>query len=318
MVKGMHKRNLFTFNFNKKFYLIFKIFILVSILLIFFYNISGQYQENYNASLIDKVKRLNSINEPKIVLLGNSNLAFGIDSRLIEEELEMSVVNMGLHGGLGNAFHEEMAKINVTKGDIYVLCHTSYNSPNKIENLELCWITLENNFELYQILRYEDIWPMIKAYPVYLKKCINLLTTDIPESTNIDSVYSRKAFNIYGDVSIERTKNKYDFSRELSVPSIDIETAERINKLAEWLNSKEATLVVAGYPIADGNMTPAKKEYEKFQLELENLLECDVISNFTDYMFDYKYFYDSEYHLTTDGVKLRTDQLIEDLKRWRL
>ena len=124
MVQSMNKRNLFTFNFKKNSIFIFKFFIAMCLLLFYIFNMLPQYENGYCASLIDKVNRLKSINEPKIVLLGNSNLAFGIDSKMLEESMNMPVVNMGLHGGDGNAFHEEMAKINVVSGDIYVLCHS--------------------------------------------------------------------------------------------------------------------------------------------------------------------------------------------------
>ena len=85
------------------------------LLLFYIFNMLPQYENGYCASLIDKVNRLKSINEPKIVLLGNSNLAFGIDSKMLEESMNMPVVNMGLHGGDGNAFHEEMAKIKAAE-----------------------------------------------------------------------------------------------------------------------------------------------------------------------------------------------------------
>ena len=101
--------------------LIFKLFIFAVILIAFFFRLSPQYEHYYSASLIDKMERLDSIEEPKVVLIGNSNLAFGINSKMIEEKFGMPVVNMGFHGSLGNAFHEEMAKINITPGDIYVI-----------------------------------------------------------------------------------------------------------------------------------------------------------------------------------------------------
>ena len=72
-----------------------------------YFVIGSQYQYNYQASLIDKVERLTSIDEPKIILVGHSNLSFGIKSEMLEEALGMPVVNLGLHGGLGNAYHEQ-------------------------------------------------------------------------------------------------------------------------------------------------------------------------------------------------------------------
>lgn len=97
---------------RKLFGLLLNTIILCAIITVFIYKIIPAYEQSYSASLADKVDRLESLNEPKIVLIGNSNLAFGIDSEKIEQEMKMPVVNMGLHGAIGNAFHEEMAKVN--------------------------------------------------------------------------------------------------------------------------------------------------------------------------------------------------------------
>lgn len=133
---------------RRLFILIFKMLFLTAILLIFFASIMPQNEHMYNAALIEKVERLETIEGPKIVLIGNSNVAFGFESRTIEEEFGMPVVNMGLHGALGNAFHEEMVKINVAPGDIYVICHTDYGDDDKIDDGVLAWSTIENHIEL--------------------------------------------------------------------------------------------------------------------------------------------------------------------------
>lgn len=164
----MDKHNSSTFNFKIKIIFFCKaIFMFTLVNLFCFKMIMPQYSGGYNAALIDKVERLRSIDGPKIVLIGDSNLAFGIDSKKIEEALDMPVVNMGLHAGLGLAFHEEMAKLNVCKGDIYIICHSSYTDSGGIADKVLAWNTIENHFGLWKILRARDIYPMIKAYPIY-------------------------------------------------------------------------------------------------------------------------------------------------------
>ncbi len=62
----------------------------------FVLQVMPHYSYKYTSSLLNKMERLESIEEFKIGLIGNSNLAFGIDSAKIEEEFGMSVVNMGL------------------------------------------------------------------------------------------------------------------------------------------------------------------------------------------------------------------------------
>ena len=116
------------------------------------YVIGSQYKYNYQAAIVDKIQRLESIDEPKIILVGNSNLAFGINSEIIQEKTGMPVVNLGLHASLGNKFHENIVKNHIGEGDVVVLCHTSYAGNNdEIDDYVLAWITYDWNDDLLPI-----------------------------------------------------------------------------------------------------------------------------------------------------------------------
>ncbi len=308
----MNKHNLFTFNFRKDIIFLLKLLFLGGILFLFFLHISPQYLGSYQASLIDKVQRLEEIEEPKIVLISNSNLAFGIDSELIEDAFEMPVINMGLHGGVGNAFHERMALLNITEGDIYIICHTTFSDNDEISDKSLAWITIEDHFELWKILRPKDYLPMLEAYPVYLKKCL-LLWSEGTGNQVPEGVYNRYAFNEFGD--IEWTDNGLECQIEkIEVPQISDNVCERLNELNKYLTSHGATMLIAGYPIAQNEFTPALELYDEFQATLNQKLDAPVISNYFDYIYDEKYFYNTRFHLNNEGKKIRTAQLISDLK----
>lgn len=312
----MNRHNLSTSNFKEMWKFILKLILFLGITAGFLLHLSPQYLGNYQASLIDKVQRLESIHEAKIVLIGDSNLAFGIDSEKIEEAFGMPVVNMGLHGGLGNAFHEEMARLNIAEGDIYIICHCSYSDDGLLKNSELAWITLENHPSLWKILRKEDYLPMIKSYPVYLKKCIALWLTDSGNKMD-EGVYSRAAFNEYGDIEWADNGQEYVFKDgDIFVPQISDNVCERLNDLNIYLKERGATLLIAGYPITKNETTPEAELYIKFQKELEEQLDVPVISDFTDYFYPENYFLNTEYHLNTLGKRERTAQLISDLKRY--
>lgn len=312
---GMNKNNLYTSSFKENLKFAAKLIIFALMVFAYLNHVMPQYEGKYTASLLDKVERLITIKEPKIVLLGNSNLPFGINSEMIENELGIPVVNMGLHGGLGNTFHEDMAKLNVTEGDIYILCHTEFVKDENVDNV-LMWVTVENHHNLWKLIRLSDIYPMVKAYPTYLKGCLELYAAS---SGNIDdgSLYARSSFNKYGDIAGIRTEDKYTFEMPVEPMEIDGAVADRINKLNEWLESRGAALLVAGYPIGKGELTADEEEYIVFQKELEEQLNCPVISDYTDYMFDYSYFYDTNFHLKSEGADMRTRQLIEDIKNWQ-
>ena len=117
------------------------------VILFCFRIVMPQYLNNYQAALIDKNERLCSIDGAKIVLVGNSNLVFGIDSAAIEEALGMPVVNMGMHGNLGNPFIEQAALKNVHEGDIVILSYSNFDDGDVIRNPQLAWITIENHWD---------------------------------------------------------------------------------------------------------------------------------------------------------------------------
>lgn len=299
----------------------FLITFLMGIIAISDYKIIGsQYQFSYNASLADKIERLEAINEPKIILVGNSNLAFGIDSHRIEESLGMPVVNLGLHGGLGNAFHEEIAKQNINRGDIVIVCHSDFSDSDTISDTELALLTYDYKDSVFQVFRTKDYKDLLKAYPAYLRKSY-LLWLLQKGNKKEDSCYSRDAFNMYGDVIYKPEEGQVDAeyfeNNASSLPKVSEICANRLNELNLYCIEKGATLVVAGYPIERGAYNKYSiEEYVEFQNELEEYLECPIISNYTDYFYPYEYFYNGPLHLNEIGRQVRTEQLIDDLEKW--
>ena len=285
------------------------------------YIIGGQYKLGYQASLVDKIERLESINESKIILVGNSNLAFGIYSDQIEEDIGMPVVNLGLHGGLGNAYHEEIAKLNINEGDIVIVCHSNYEDEDVISDPELAWVTYDYNENVWPIIRKKDYLTMLKAYPAYLRDSYYLWITGRGNLETGD-VYSRSAFNQYGDVIAKddaEQMNTDEFFKEnkISVPSINDTCINRLNNLNQYCKDRGATLLIAGYPIAYGEYSEfSEKDFDVFQSELASRFDGVVISDYSDYFFPYDYFYNTELHLNEKGANARTKQLIKDIKNW--
>lgn len=293
------------------------VFVLCTIyFVIFFACVPAQYADSYNASLIDKVERLESIDEPKIILVGNSNLAYGIDSQLIEEEIGMPVVNMGLHAGLGNKFLERTALLRINEGDLIVVCHSNYSDKDELMQADLAWITLENHWELWKIPDAEMWTELMIALPDYAFNAVSLYLSG-RGNQNTNEFYARRAFNEWGDNISQRNGYRLEIEEDsVFVPEISDECVERINEMDEYCDSLGAKLVIAGYPILVGDTTPAKEDYIAFQNELETKMECDIISDFTDYFYTVDYFFDGCLHMTNEGATLRTQQLIHDINEF--
>lgn len=285
---------------------------------VFFYIVPPQYTQTYQASLLDKVKRLEEIQTPKIILVGNSNMALGIKSEMIEQEIKMPVVNLGLHGGMGNKFLERIALLGISEGDIVIVAHTDYSDDGTINQPDLAWITLENHRELWRIIDARECLEMLPALPNYIRLSTSLFFSGRGNQAP-DEDYQRSVFNQYGDLAITRDGLLFEFEDGMvEVPSISKKCIKRLNAMNDYCNKQGAVMLIAAYPIAWGKFTPDQSEYVDFQMKLEEAVDCEVISDYTDYFLKYEYFYDTQYHLNDHGAEVRTRQLIEDIQNWNL
>lgn len=308
----------------KKFLIHFGVFLIIfiifisAVLLFNFFVVGNQNEYIYNGAIIDKLNRLNSINEPKIIIVGNSNVAFGINSKMIEDEIGMPVVNLGLHGSLGNRFHQNIAKSNINEGDIVVMAHTNYDHLSEVSDYRLMWVTIEKHTEMYKYLDPQDYKQMLYNLFPYVKSSTLRWISGKGKDVPVDS-YSRTAFNEYGDIvrrNNPRDKSTFYKNGSVIIPLITDDIAEQINDYNKYIEDRGAKLVVAAYPIADGEYTPSKDKFDNFEDKLREKLDCDVISHFSDYFIPVDYFYDAIYHLNDEGVTIRTNLLINDLKQW--
>ena len=109
------------------------IIICIVMLIVTFYGIvrypKDVFATSYQSAIQDKFKILKETNEPKIIIVGGSNAAFGINHQMLEEATGYKVVNLGLHAGFSQLFPSELSKANINRGDIVLLAyeHNWYN-----------------------------------------------------------------------------------------------------------------------------------------------------------------------------------------------
>ncbi len=316
----IYTRMLLVRKFLTEIILVLCIATIVAMIIVFsFYRyIPNQYETNYISSMWDKYCRLMSIEEPKIVLVGDSNLAFGIDSEYIESELGMPVVNMGLHGGLGNDIQTRIAMSNIRSGDIYVIAYSDYSQTQDVSQKDLTLIMLANHEKLWDTISLKQKTELIPAIPNYMFDTMSYFlrkrgNEDVPYE---NSDYSRKGFNEYGDNTIRIEGNEIkDFSQFKSLaPSISKETEKMIRRYKKICDDKRAQMVISCYPIlVTQEMDDTAKYYQSYN-DIERCTGVSVISDINDYMMPKDMFYDSQLHLNMFGVKKRSDILLEELK----
>lgn len=269
----------------------------------------------YMAALTDKHHRINSIKKPKIILAGGSNLVFGIDSKKIEKELEIPVVNLGLHAKLGLNFIINELKDVARKGDIIVL---------SIEHE----MTIDGNRELQKTTAYYNSFAygyfqdvnstFLNQSKMRFENCHLLFKktiSNIIDGVKEDKVYTRDGLNEYGDGMLH-----------LDLPSKNVLGSKSIikknqDKRNELLNNFYRFGKENGIKVVFSYGAYEITEYEKNKivlaenhLHLKNNLDMEMIMDIEDFVYPTSYFYDSVYHLNKTGRIHHTKKLIIQLK----
>lgn len=295
----------------KKFVIKFLTFSIIILALFFLLLALAPINESYYMfALKSKYNRLDTLSNPRIIFIGGSNIAFGIDSKEIEDSLNINIHNTGLHAGIGLRFMLDGFKKKFKEGDILIIIpeyqhfYGSYNGEGDILTDALIYTSYKNLI----YLNYEQLIEFISGFPKHL----------IHRFTPVNGVswtYSAKNFNKWGD---EYKHRFFDQSQPLNVKykidkSFDCSAADDLkNKIK--LIEKEGTKVFLFWPVSiEKNYILNIDEVNEIKKEMANRGIYFAVS--PDYFIvPDSLSFDGSYHINGEGVQIITSRLISILK----
>lgn len=292
--------------------------------------IPSQYSEAYVGALNEKVDRLKSIEEDKIVVIGGSSVAFALDSALMEKELGMPVVNFGLYAALGTKLMLDLSRGGIKEGDIVIL------SPElDAQTLSLFFSsesTLNASDDDKSILLDVPSEHWLGLIGGSWRFAADKLYHYLNETETTDGIYAAENFNEYGDIKAGlRPENTmggyyYDISTpiDLSPKIVDDEFVDYLNEYIAYCESVGATVYFNWCPMNEAGFVEGttKKQIDTFSNYLQGKINCDFIgfkesngrvNSIHSAIIDKAYFYDTNFHLNDAGVTLYTVNLINNL-----
>jgi len=318
--------------FAIKIFSFFSLLLLSFILLAFYFpNPNFPKQNSYFHSLIDKHNLLKKSKSPKIIFIGGSNLSFNLDSKRVADAYGIDVINMGVIADFGLKYMTNEIKSFINDGDIVIVVPEyehffKMKSPFITGGTSLLSAVLDAYPEGKKYLTIEQWLYFSRFIPKYglnkLRKFIqNNFNTTIFETDDKNtilneenSVYRRDAFNEYGDVTIHRNLESKEIEfKPQGVYDIDKNVILLLNDFYEFVVGRNANIYFL-YPCY---RETAYNYYISYIYRLKNelnQLNFKILSTPESCKFADNYFFDTDYHLTGEGINLWTTKLIEDLK----
>ena len=281
---------------------------------------------SYLAANIDKQKLLLTVSSPKVIFIGGSNVAFGIDSTRISEKIGIPVINMGLQGSLGIRFQLNDIKSKINKGDILILAPEYENILGHLSGGE----TLSQLLVVYpqgitELSSWNEFWEVTQAFPsVHTEAIKNMVESSVKHDCficeNTEKIYYRAAFDMAnGDVIINTDPHyplyKYSLSlREYHIPNPYLKSnIDFLNEFEKYVQSRNARIYFL-YPNTVDNIDEYTKGIlNELNSTLNSELNFPVIGTPADAQFPNNLMFDTPYHLNSKGKAIRSEWVAQEL-----
>ena len=273
------------------------------------------FSNSYQRVLVTQYDYFNSIEENKVVFIGNSSLAFGFDQDLMEDLTGKPCPLLGNHAGHGLTFVMEMSKTNLRSGDAVVIefVNNEYNQCGMVYILT----GIGNRYDMYKIFFPQLKKEIFKGFVSGVKK---KLENNLAGGFEIEEPsYTFGAFSDKGGMTLLRKEIYAAKITEESVKTFDdvnfnSDFIAYVNSYVDYCKSIGVDVYFTIPCYMDEAVTANKDTIEKWDKNLSSQLNAPLISNSNDYIFERKYIYNSIAHCNSEGAIVRTKQLYDDLK----
>jgi hypothetical protein len=290
-----------------------------------------QYAEadNYILSVLEKDRMARNTPSPKIILVGGSNLAFGIDSKEIQDSLGLNVVNMGLYAKLGLKYMLVQARPYIKSGDVAVIVpeydqfYGEYANGDNTLNTALLYAPADRipdfieSYSIVDVLLRPRVENARRAFLRAIAAAAGKEEQAFPKDTN--EVYNRHSFNQYGDAVSHLGK------KGMNPDSIYVKPLPAMRefngKIFKELNSVErraqevnahAYFMFPSY--IDRSYVINVAAIDSLARRIRSGTSMEVVGTPQDFVFPKTYFYDTRYHLNAIGRETRTQEMIRLLR----
>ena len=282
---------------------------------------------DYAKVTIDKHERLNSAQGSKVVFVGGSNLAYGLDSPSVEQALGRPVVNMGMNAYLGARFLLEEVAGALKAGDTVVL------------SFENEMFRVQSEFDAVDG-RNTDIFMMVKTRPASWRflpsgsqrqvltaapEVLQLKTLRIlgdlahwgREPKLLDRIETREGFNAHGDLVSHvgvAWPEPLDAGTNLAAYPLDPRIPVLLREFRTRLATQQVQVFLLPPPLPRGYYKAQQTAVEATKRELDRSVPGLRIAEPERYVFAESCFFDDIHHLTGECRIERTQLVIEDLR----
>lgn len=250
---------------------------------------------------------------PRMILVGGSNLSFGLNSGIIEDSLGVHPVNTAIDAGMGLNYMLDNTKRFIREGDVVVVVpeYQHYFGSTAYGSDELLRVIFDADSGTIGLLEYEqwlNIWKFIPKYS------FSKLQPTEYFNYKVKDIYAVDSFNRYGDAVSHWGRERLDFEPlERLTGSFNPAVIRKLVEFREYIEAKGATLHVSYPCLQDASFGNIREEIAVVEKALKER-SFSILGTPERYRMPDSLMFNTMYHLIKEGADLRTRRLIEDYR----
>ena len=280
------------------------------------------FADNYLNEFPVKKQLIRDTPSPKMVVIGGSNVAFGIDSKTLSDSLAIPVVNAGLHAGLGLKFIMDCNMPYLCKGDILVIMPEYGHLLGNTTGGSAATVGLIPYFATFQEmadLNREQLTELCKGLcRVTLKMLVEGVKNSIHPTNDGKFLYLKSGFDERGDeVSHRHLPSHKDMLHFKSTPSSNVFYGKYLPEFisdVKTLQGRGIHVILLPPAILQSSLSADRERIDQLVCRLSDA-GIPYAAPLDMFAYPNEMLYDSEYHLNAEGVKLNTKNILSAVKQ---
>ena len=278
------------------------------------------YDNTFMHAWNEKMERLGNTSGKRIVIIGGSSAVFGIDSSLVEENLEdYTVVNCGMYAGMGIEVLLEQCLPYLTEDDlVIIMCEPQIQMFSDYFEPKLFLGAVDGNDNLLIHTTAEQKKLIAgNLIPFGMEKLKTLISGSGDDDLGI---YQSSSFNAYGDIDNE-TMEEYASHNIMAggydpTMMVELERLPDESFLSVMKNFRRRCAGTVLYHTSPVNALCISGSLNDFYIQLREETETGILGEPEDSVLEAGWFYDTNFHLNASGRILFTKLLIQELKAY--
>ncbi len=273
------------------------------------FNTTTEIPKEWYSSAAAKIDRLIwAKDKKKIIIIGGSGSLYGFDSDVIYEALngEYEIINFGENANISALVYFDIAEDFVNEGDIILWCpEPGFYTLGYPRCSSRFWDFRKSNYDFTKYINpqyYEGFFSSFASFASALNE------NNMRGFDTLPSSISRYGDDITGHVW-DGKKYDYNFNYQFS-GGYDMED------VIEAITDKGASVFFSFAAMQESGMENVKEKdvlaYEKMLTSIPGIVS---ISDYHDLILEDSDFWNSAWHLSSEGATKRSEQVAKDIKK---